>query len=281
MQLFDLVGARHYCRPLPTAQTTLPPSLSTFHDSLATSVKTFKEGTPEFEERRVVALHDVERLLFLAASNYLRALDLLVASAAPWAHVTLYYSSFFGAQALVGMFGGWIDAPDRIVQVQTNAPLSQELVLKKKVKSPNLYGGSHRMFWDFFYDACTPMINWTTDAAHHFALTPVSSVRTWQIDERNDVNYDARTAYDAVTAFPGKLNATNFRKSLSGSIVTQLEVTEGMLLLAFEFARDFKIDSHALAALNVGKRPDCIKRLVAQAKLPKLASQSKMAAFSR
>jgi hypothetical protein len=255
--------------------------LSTYHDALPTSTKVFKEGTADFEDRRIVALHDIERQMFLAASNYLRSLDLLVASSAPWAHVTLYYASFFGAQALVGMFGGWIDAPDRIVHVQVNAKGSQELVLKRKPKSPSVYHGSHRMFWDFFYEAVAPLANWTTNPAHLLALNPVSGARTWQIDERNDVNYDARTAYDAVKAFPSKLNAANFRKSLSGSIVTQLEVTEGMLLLASEYARDFKLDSHALAALNVGKRPDCIKRLVMQAKLPKLVTQSKMVTLAR
>ncbi len=95
------------------------------------------------------------------------------------------------------------------------------------------------------------------------------------------MNYDARLAYDVVSAFPSKLNATNFRKSLGGALSTQVQVTEAMLMVAFDFARDFKLDSYALTALGVGKRGDCIKRLITQAKLPKLVAQSKMAALGR
>ncbi len=178
MQLFDVTAARHYCRSAPTPPATTPPSLKIFHDSLPSSAKAFAEGTPRFDERRLIALHDIERLLFLGASNYLRALDLLVASAAPWAHVTLYYSSFFAASSLVGMFGGWLDTPNRIVEVKTNTPGTQELVLRKNPVSPNTYRGSHRQFWDFFYVACAPLLPWT-DSAHHLALTPVSSDITW------------------------------------------------------------------------------------------------------
>jgi hypothetical protein len=280
MRLFDYAGAEHYCKALAAAPASAVGSLKSYHNALTKSVRVFNEGTPRFDERRIAALHDVERQLFLGASNYLRALDLLISSAAPWAHVTLYYSAFFSANAILGMFGGWIDAPKRIVEVHTSTIGTQSLVLRKNVASPKPYTGSHRVFWDFFYDSRGQIAPWVKPALRP-TLEPVMGDPIWQISRRNDVNYDAEIAHHAVSVFPPTLNSVNFRRSLSGPLATQLDVSEGLLLIAFDFAREFGLDSFALATLGVGKRKDCIKRLIVDAKLPKLVAQSKAAALVR
>jgi hypothetical protein len=66
------------------------------------------EGTAHFTAHRVSTLNAIERWLLFGVGDYRRALDMLIPSAAPWAHVTLYYSSFFAANAILGMFGVWV-----------------------------------------------------------------------------------------------------------------------------------------------------------------------------
>jgi len=246
-----------------------------YHDALPNSIHVFQEGSSRFVERRIVALHDVERHLFLAASNYLRALGLLVSSAAPWAHVTLYYASFFAAKALVGMFGGWIDGSKRIVEVQASTPGAQVLVLRRNVKAPNGYQGSHRAFWDFFYDAVRCVQPWV-DPQWSLALVPVNGDRAWQISARNEVNYDTRVAFDVVAKFPTALDRKNFRNSLTGPVATQLQVTEAMLLVAFKFARELHVESQVFSPFEGGKRGACIQALIVDAGLPELIAQSRI-----
>jgi len=136
------------------------------------------------------------------------------------------------------------------------------------------------MFWDIFYDSCKTIVPWAPPA-HQFALQPVNSDPTWLISRRNDVNYDSSIAYDAILRFPGTLNKTDFRRSLVGEVATQLRVTESLLVVAFDFAREFHVDSFALSGLGVGKRKDCVRRLIADARLPKLVEQSKIASMAR
>src|SRR5581483_1137476 len=59
-----------------------------------------KEGDPKFEEYRTALLQETERFALLSAIQYARGLTLLSGTSAHWALVTLYYGSFFGANAI-------------------------------------------------------------------------------------------------------------------------------------------------------------------------------------
>src|SRR5437870_13269655 len=109
MRLFDIPEAQHFCVPLAAYQPGAGQSLSAFHKGLAKKPKLLTEGTTEFNVHRVSLLNAVERWILFGVADYRRALDMFIPSNAPWAHVTLYYSSFFGANAILGMFGGWLD----------------------------------------------------------------------------------------------------------------------------------------------------------------------------
>jgi len=141
----------------------------------------------------------VERWILFGVADYRRALDMLIPSNAPWAHVTLYYSGFFGANAILEMFGGWIDH-ERMVDVDQGQPNSQMLKVTRRPKSPNGYQGSHRVLWDYFYEGCNTIGPWVPTELQT-AITPVNGDRRWLTNTRNDVNYDMHGAYTGAGFF--------------------------------------------------------------------------------
>src|SRR5262249_41935775 len=121
MNLFGVAEAHYYCRSFGNSPAPSNGSLKAYVSSIPSKVVSLREGTAAFSEYRDCALRDVERSLFLAISHYRRALDLMLVSSCGWAHVTLYYGSFFAASALLGLFGGFVDGPT-VIDVVTNAP---------------------------------------------------------------------------------------------------------------------------------------------------------------
>src|SRR5664279_1872798 len=135
MKLFDIPEAQHFCKPLTAPSPGTGQSLTSFHKQ--TPIRhILHEGTPEFEIHRISLLNSIERWILFGVADYRRALDMFIARNAPWAHVTLYYASFFGANAILGMFGGWLDH-ERMVEVSNGTPNSQALRLLKKLHSPS------------------------------------------------------------------------------------------------------------------------------------------------
>jgi hypothetical protein len=130
MQLFDVPQAKHFCKPLTAHLPGVGQSLVSLHDNL-THVMRLSEGTQHFEAHRVSILNSVERWILFGLADYRRALDMLIPSNAPWAHVTLYYSSFFAANAILGMFGVWIDLR-RVIDVEQGTPNSKFCVLVER-----------------------------------------------------------------------------------------------------------------------------------------------------
>jgi hypothetical protein len=154
MRLLDLPQAQYLCNP-PAAVVALvgPQSLRTFHTSIPKSVTRISEGQMHFGVHQINILASVDQWLLFATSHYRRAVDMLVPASAPWAHVTLYYASFFAANGILGMFGGWIGHTQdgiRVVDVEHGLPGAQELRIHRRLSSPNGAVGNHRAFWDFF-----------------------------------------------------------------------------------------------------------------------------------
>src|ERR1035441_3808618 len=102
MRLFDLPQARHFCAAPAFMSGIGTQSLSAFHANLPKGVTRMTEGTIRFQIHQLNLLQSVERWLMFSVSNYRRAMDMFVPVAAPWAQVTLYYSSFFAANAILG-----------------------------------------------------------------------------------------------------------------------------------------------------------------------------------
>lgn len=281
MRLLDVPQARHFCSPAPTVVTMVGrQSLRTFHSSIPKNVSLIREGQTHFQVHQINVLASVDQWLLFATTHYRRALDLLVPAAAPWAQVTLYYSSFFAANAILGMFGGWVGQTTdglRVVDVEHGVPTVQELRIYRKLRSPNGAVGSHRAFWDFFYDAVASIAAWAP-ASLKEALDPVNGDYAWQIAERNNVNYDMFSAWDAARLFHQTFKSSRLT-SLSGPLRLQFDASEKLIRLALKFASDVGLSTGALYGCGQeGNVTQIRKRLGAQ-QPPRLVAQSAFSEF--
>ena len=279
MNLFDLTpGSGHFCRPLPTPPSRVPRSVKAVVEDLK-GVTHFRESESRFDTYRLALLSSVERWLLYSASNYRRALDMLVPVSAPWAHVTLYYSSFFAANAILGMFGGYVKTEGKrvVIDVIAQMPNSQEFRITRNPPLPAPATGSHGAFWAFFYDSAAKIRPWAPqDLAG--ALTPPTSL-VWQSNTRNTVNYDMFYAFEASQAFPAALDPTNFPALISGNLRQQLETTEQMVDLAMTFARMLKLECFALSNLANGSGRLKSQRRLVRRTAPRVVTHSAIDKF--
>jgi len=280
MRLLDLPQAKYFCAPSASVRQSISSqSLPSFHGSVSKGVVLMKEGTDRFQVHQVNLLNSIDRWIAYSLGHYRRSVDMLVPISAPWAHVTLYYASFFAANAILGIFGGWIGhtpTGSRLVDVEHGIAGSQELRIHRSPKSPSGVRGSHQVFWDFFYDGVAAIAAWAP-AALASALRPVNGEFGWQIAERNGVNYDMFYAWSASmrlhrTFKPAKLN------TLRGPLLLQLEATEQMIKLAMYFADAVSLSTESLAEFGAKGTRLQIQRKLASQKPPSLVTQSE---FSR
>ena len=281
MRLFDLPQARHFCNPPQTVIASVGhQSMRAFHTSIPRGVTRITEGQTHFHVHQVNVLASVDQWLLFSTSHYRRAIDMLVPASAPWAQVTLYYASFFAANAILGMFGGWIGyARDgvRVVDAEHGVPGAQELRIHRRLSSPNGAAGSHRAFWDFFYDAVASISAWAP-ASLATALNPVNGDFAWQIAERNDVNYDMYNAWESAKLFHGTFKPARLT-SIRGPLQLQLDASERLIRLALRFASYTGLSTVALQGCgHVGSAAHVRKRLGAQ-RPPQLVTQSAFHSF--
>lgn len=268
MNLFGIPEAQYYCAAFASAPGPAAGSLRDYVATQLRGVNSLAEGSPGFNAYRDCALRDAERSLFLAVSHYRRSTDLMLASASPWAHVTLYYCSYFAANSLLGLFGGWINNRT-VIDVATNARGNQQLRITRSVKTVN--NGPHRIFWELFYNAVMPLFPWVPSGLL-LAIQPVAGNVTWQIDNRNALNYDTYAAYQLSGQFQVGFRRSRFRTTLPGALSTQFRVAEAMLLTACEFGRQFGLETDALAGLiPAGSRRKKIRALIFREEIPALA----------
>lgn len=234
MKVLNLAGARYFCKGFSATAGPAGGSLRDFVGSHLRRRGRFAEGSVEFDSLRDCLVRNSERSLLLALSHYRRALDLLTPIASPWAAVTMYYGAYFSAHSILGLVGGAIDAPSWVVEISSANPGSQELSVRplpRKAQSPHKFTGSHRVFWDHFYEAGSQIQPWCPQGLDS-PLAPVNKTIPWQIDNRNSVNYDTFVALDSAAAFSTSFNSLNFPGSLRGPMATQYTVTKQTIELA-------------------------------------------------
>jgi hypothetical protein len=280
MRLLDLPQAQYFCTPPPAVVAMVgTQSLRTYHGSIPKSVTLISEGHIHFQVHQINVLASVDHWLLFATAHYRRAMDMLVPASVPWAQVTLYYASFFAANAILGMFGGWIGHLDgnRVVDVEHGTPGAQELRIHRRLSSPNGAAGSHRAFWDFFYDATASIAAWAPISLAT-ALNPINGDFAWQISERNGVNYDMFSAWTAAKLFHGTFRASRL-ESLSGPLRLQFDASERLIKLALQFAADVGLATKALEGCGqIGTVAQVRRRLSAQ-RPPQLVTQSAFQEF--
>ena len=283
MNPFSINGARHYCASSPSYPGTSASLLSEFPKRFLYGPRHLDEGDPIFDDYRESALKDVEMSIFLAASHYRRALDLMIPSSGHWAHVTLYYGAWYAARALLGMFGCTV-ADRQIVHVDRSRPGQQRLRIQrlgmKKGQHPISRTGSHRVFWELFYQAASRLAPFISDPQDRTVLLPVSNDSSWLIDRRNKVNYDPERSILVGVDLARNFSPSNFPSSLPGDLSTQYRVCEGLLRISHTFASDFNVETDALDSLSTHCNIDSrICGLVYQATPPRWTDEARRQAI--
>jgi hypothetical protein len=227
------------------------------HQRMASRSLMFTEGTSQYNDFRRNLLKDADRQLFLGISNFRRSHDLLTSGSSFWAHVTLYYSSWFAAQSVLAVFGCWTDGRVEI-DVLHDKPGSLQFTSRKLPSTRD--AGGHREFWSSYYDTMRKHRLWI-DPLFTPAVDPVKNDPHWQIDTRNRINYHPGIAFDAVERFESSFDATKFPSTLPGEIATQYQVSRSGILLAAKLASDFSLTTDVFSAL-AKTRALTIERLV-------------------
>ncbi len=279
MNIFGIAEAEHYCSSFKATTGVSTRSIDSFQaNQLGSNRRIIKEGLNLYDKYRDCSLRDIERSLFFAVSLYRRCLDLMIPSASSWAHVMLYYGNWHASRALLGMFGCTI-FNRVVVDIQRGTPGKQELRLQKigsgKGQQPTTYKGSHRRFWDFFYRAVKPLYPMVKN---HLApaLSPVGGNCVWQIEKRNELNYDSWIALELVRKFNKSFAEHSFPSSLPGPMASQYVILEQLLELTFSYAHQFNLQTDALEKLGQpGSLTDMIAELVYRKKAPELVGRTK------
>lgn len=140
-----------------------------------------------------------------------------------------------------------------VIDVNRSSPGNQKLRLRRIGRGPGqlqtTFNGSHRKYWDFFYRAVTtlrPMIN----PKYSAALTPVRGDPVWQIENRNNINYDSWEGLNLAIKFKNSFSQATFPASLPGILGTQFGILDALLELTFSFARQFGFQTDALNSLG-------------------------------
>ena len=280
MRVFTLNGANHYCSHFQPGAGIFGQSPSEFIKSKFRNNNLYlREGTILFDEFRSCSLRDAERSLFLAASHYRRAHDLMVPSSSHWAHVTLYYGAWFAAHALLAMFGCTV-ASKVIIEVDNSLP--HHLVLQRKSirKGLNSYfvkqKGSHAVFWEAFYNATRGIVPFV-DGKYSFSLEPISKSEVWLIKQRNSLNYEGIQSISLQRMFELQFCEAKFPNCLPGALNTQYQVCQGILAASFGFAHDFGLSTDALdTATSTVSLGENVCKLVFEANIPDLNTRTSL-----
>jgi hypothetical protein len=266
MSIFAPPEAAYFCSSFRSPAPTAPSSFRAWAANLSVGTA-FQEGTPSFATFRDLSLREVERLLFLSASHYRRAFDLMIPSACGWAHVTMYYGTFFAARCLLGMFGYWVINRNRALHVDHAMPGNQRFAVRAELSS---YRGPHEQFWDFFYNNTPALVPWVEPKLAS-VLSPIGGNRTWFIANRNDINYDSYSACSLATSFSTAFRVGKFPSSLPGAINTQYLALEALLTISVGFAKKLRLRTDALNALSAERtRRKQVRKLILDVTAPSL-----------
>jgi hypothetical protein len=262
-------GAKYFCGQFSGTVPVDSPMRDFFNASLSKK-KSFKEGEQVFTEYRDYLLRESDRCFFLGISCFRRALDQFSSASVFWAHVSLYYSGWFAAHSVLGMFGCWVQGDKKVVQVKSDSPGVQEFAVTRDY--PKQYpGGTHQFFWDAYYNAMKAVVLWT-DPSLHLAVKPISSNHIWAIEKRNLINYQTIQAFKLMDDFSAGFDPDKFPASLQGDVATQFQLARSLLLFCADRASEFALKTDVYS--RTGTRERAIKELIFKTTPSKLSHHS-------
>jgi len=266
-------GAMYFCKNFSASGVSTAADMPHLYNSVLNRKKTFKEGDGIYEQYRDALLREADRSFFMAITCFRRALDMFTAASVFWAHVSLYYSSWYAAGCALGMFGchvlGRRGKFRIVIEAKTHAPGQQEFLVEKYYST--MYSGGHQMFWDAYYRAMKNAIHWT-EARLQLAVTPISNNNIWPIDRRNSVNYHSLEAFKLMRDYTTNFDEKRFPDSLQGDIVTQFNLSRALLLFCATRAKEFGLNTDTYA--DFSSRASAIRRLIYRTVPPKLSKYS-------
>ena len=101
---------------------------------------------------------------------------------------------------------------------------AQQLRIHRRLSSPNGAAGSHREFWDFFYDAVASIAAWAPNSLA-IALRPVNGDFAWQIADVTMLTTTCSTPGPPRSCSTELLKQQN-SQSLSGPLQLQFEASD-------------------------------------------------------
>ena len=269
MIILSRQGAEYFCAGFSSSSGV--PDIRQLYNTVLASRKSFKESDGIYEQYRDALLREADRSFFLSISCYRRALHLFTAASVFWAHVSLYYASWYAAHAVLGIFGGWVLGRQRnsrvVVHVLTHKPGQQEFKIEKNYSSTQ--NGSHQIFWEAYYRAMRSVILWT-DPALLLAVQPISNNPLWPIEKRNAINYRSFDAFQLMKDHSNNFDALQFPQTLHGDIATQFSLTRSLLLFSAARVTEFRLTTDVYPSI----RSECIRDLIYRAAPPNLVGHS-------
>jgi|SRR5882672_1213691 len=251
MKPLTKVGAEHFVKSFASTPSTVGIGVEEFLATNCIGPTTFIEGTARFEEFRDCLLREADRSLSLSINCFARSLEGLRAASAYWTLVSLYYSSFYSAKAVLAMHGCWMTHPEMWVEVVDANPGKQKLAYKTKRYAR---AGSHRVAWIAFYAAMNHLRSWFITPHAKLASSPVNSIDTWLIDTRNEYNYEPDKAFQMKQEFDASFDATNLPKCFGGKFRTMFEISHSFVLFARDMAIDLNLDTDVWAPKPTRKK---------------------------
>ncbi len=276
MRIHSITGAEYFCRGFE-GKSAASDVLSVVSSWLDGGRRDATEGSRAFDDYRDALTRETDQALLLSIALFRRALDGVTPASCFWLNVTLYYSSWLAARAILGLHGCWWhgffprgsgsrSVKHLHVEVSATTPGSLEVVVQRSHAAA--LRGSHQTFWNVYYRAVAPLVSWV-DPAMVLAVRAVNSDPTWAIDQRNTLNYSPVEAFQLIEPFSQQFEASRFPESLPGSISTQFLVTRAMLLFAADRVAQYDFGSDVFTA-DFGSRVQAIEKLVYDAPLPDL-----------
>ena len=274
MRTFNIRGAQHYCNNFGPAGHLPSLSVRDFAKQRFTQGKNkwiLSEGSNDFDDFRLCSLRETHRNVFLTASHFSRSLDLMHAASSHWAHVTLYYGSFFAAKALLGMFGCHL-LSEHVIHVAASSPGSQELLVQRIGNRQGMYRlfqrGSHRRFWEVFYNTAGSLVHFL-DPAVQPVFTPISGDPMWLTKMRNEVNYDSYASASMWFDFHRTFTAGSFPQCLPRGLLAQYQNCSLMLDAILKLTARFSLVTDAVDGFGGSVTfDDRLRRMIVNATSP-------------
>lgn len=263
MNLFSFSAAKHYCASFAASSGASINGTDHLLSSFGKKTKVVTEGTPEYARVRDALLRDTDRRLFLSLASYRRAILNTNSGSAYWSCVSLYYTSFFCAQAILGMFGGWISGFGKPwIEIAGNKTGSLALqIYFSKHPSTLSSGGGHKIFWDAYYNSIRQLIPFI-DSKYSNALQPINSQITWAIDTRNKINYQPIEAMSLRNLFHTQYDPANIPGCFPSDLGTFCTVAEAFMGLSRNLATSLDLSTDSFSEIAATRKEATLQSIV-------------------